>query len=314
MPTRQEAIETIRQWRRSSKLTVYRTTTPTSGEDYFVQRAGGPDGLTTDGVEIDKLRVKFNVEHDLAKHPNRCDIEITNLAPRSRAAMETRPLAVEFAAGHQDVNKILITGDVIYAMSEQDGTEWVTTLQIGDNARAFAGARVRKTYSKGTSIKSMLRDVARSLGQTLPTNIEQSVELDAKIGASAVVQGAAHAELTRLLAPYGYDWSFQNGRLQALRFDETRNDVLPVSEQTGMIGTPDFGQSTKVGKPPTMTIEHLLYPEVRPGGLIELKSRTRSGLFKVVKVRHTGDTDGDDWFTNFEVKPVSTTSRFGGGR
>lgn len=319
MPTRDEAIALLRHFKRSSKLTMYRTSTPAAGEDFFVQKLGGPDGLTTNGVEIEKLRVKFNINRDLSKHPNRCDIEITNLAPLSRAAMETKPLFVEFAAGHADFNKLLITGDVLYAMSEQKGPNWLTTLQVGDNARAFAGARLTKTYKRGTPLKTIVRDVVRRLGQDLPANLAASTELDVQIATSQVLDGDAHVELTRLLAPYGYDWSFQNGRLQVLKFAESRNDVLPVSEQTGMIGTPEFGQATKTGKPPTMTVLHLLYPEVLPGGLIELTSSARSGLFKVVSVRHSGDTHGDEWFTEMEIKPAagpagSAARGFSGGR
>jgi hypothetical protein len=319
VPTLDEAIALIRQFKRSSKLIVYRTSTPTPGDDYFIQKLGGPDGLTTDGIEIDKLRVKFNIERDLSKHPNRCNIEITNLSPRARAAMETKSLAVEFAAGHADVNKLLMTGDVIHASSEQKGTDWITKLQVGDNARAFAKARVSQTYKPGTTLKTILKDTARRFGQELPSNILASDELNTKITATTVVHGAVHAELSRLLTPYGYDWSIQNGRLEILKYAESRNDVLPVSEQTGMIETPEFGQASKKGKPPKMTIQHLLYAEVRPGGLIELTSRAKSGLFKVEKVTHTCDTHGDEWFTEMEVKPAArpagaTSFGFSGGR
>lgn len=312
MPTRAEAIALIRQFRRSSKLTVFRTTTPAAGDDYFVQKLGGPDGLTN-GVEIERLRVKFRVERDSGKHPNHCDVEITNLSPRGRAAMETKPLAVEFAAGYAGLNKLLFAGDVLYAWSERKGPHWSTTLQVGDGARAFARARISKTYPAGTTVKAILRDVARRLGQDLPANVEASTDLDAPISTRQVAQGAAHAELTRLLAPYGYEWSFQNGRLQALRPAESRNDVWPVGEHTGMIDSPEFGQASRAGKPPTMTIQHLLYPEITPGGLIELKSDVRSGLFKVVKVEHSGDTEGDDWFTTMEVKPAAGPSGSGAG-
>lgn len=305
MPTQAEVIELLRQFKRSSRLLVYRTITPTSGDDYFVQRLGGPDGGSVNGIEISKLRVKFSIERDLSKNPNKCNVEIYNLAPKTRSAMETKPLSVELSAGHADVNRLLFTGDIIFAMSKQEGPNWVTELQVGDNARAFANARVSKTYKRGTSLKQVLRDVAKKFGATLPNSVEVSSDFDIQLGTSLTTHGAAKDELTKLLAPYGMDWSFQNGKLQILKYAESRNDVYVVSEKTGMIGTPDCGQPTRSGKPPTIKVKMLLRPELMPGGLIELKSTAKNGFFKLTKVKHSGDTHDTEWFTEVEVKPAS---------
>lgn len=318
MPTLDQAIQLLRQFKRSSRLLVYRTSSPGAEDDYFIKKLGSPDGTSTNGIEITGLRVKFSVERDLSKHPNQCDVEIYNLASRTRAAMETKPLAVEFAAGHGGVDRLLFTGDVLYGMSKQEGPDWITMLQVGDCARAFANARITKTFKRGTSIKAAIRETAKKLGLTLPSNVESSTELDVQYSNSEIAMGAAKDELTRLLAPYGYDWSVQNGRLQILKYAESRNDIYLISEKTGMIGTPDFGQPKKSGKPPTMSVKSLLYPELMPGGLVEVRSTALNGMFKIEKVKHSGDTHSDEWFTEIEIKPASgppgsASSGFGGG-
>ena len=71
-----------------------------------------------------------------------------------------------------------------------------------------------------------------------------------------------------------------------------------------MIGTPEFGSPPKSGKPPHMTVRCLLYPELVPGDLVQLSSRAKSGLFKLVKVTHSGDTHAADWQTEVEIQPA----------
>jgi hypothetical protein len=249
--------------------------------------------------------MEYTIHRDLSKHPNRSDVKIWNLSPQARAAMETKPLSVDFSAGYQGVNRLLISGDVVFAMSKQEGPNWVTMLQISDGGRAIAHARtIPRSYPAGTSIKTIVKDVARSMGQTLPTNIENSRVLNAQTPIGTVVSGPSRQELSRLLAPYGMDWSFQNGRLQILIDSEARNDVLPVGEKYGMIGTPEFGQPRKNGKPPTMSVSSLLYPELIPGGQVDLQTSTIRGRFKLSKVSHKGDTHADQWFTEAEIKPL----------
>ena len=57
-----------------------------------------------------------------------------------------------------------------------------------------------------------------------------------------------------------------------------------------------------------MTVKMLLYPEIVPGDLVQVTSKVKNGLFKVVKVRHSGDTHGHDWWTDLEIAPTSTGS------
>ena len=102
-------------------------------------------------------------------------------------------------------------------------------------ARAYAEARVNRTYAPRTPLETILRDVARAFGVALP---EVSEELRGRVAAGEAIMGYASDELTRLLAPFGYEWSFQDGRLQILRFDQARAGVIRViSQDDGMIET-----------------------------------------------------------------------------
>jgi hypothetical protein len=302
----------FRSFQRNYVLNVYRTSAPKAGEPFLIQKEGDPTGESVNGLEIRDLRIQFEVNRDLSKHPNQCEIQITNLSPQNRAALEGKHIAVTLSAGYDGVNEPIYSGDVLFAMSEQDGADWVTKLQIADGGRTIRRARVNRSYPRGTSIKTALRDVAASMGQSIPDNIAASEELEQQCGSGLVLTGCAKEELSRLLAPFGFGWSFQSGKLQILRDEDVQPVIYEINEQNGLLSTPQSGNPPKSGKPPHVTLKSLLRPGIYPGAQVEvLTLRSPSKLYRVEKVKHTGDTFGDDWYTELDLKPVTSKKRAG---
>src|SRR3990172_565889 len=131
-------------------------------------------------IEVFALRVQFQVEKHLLKDPNTAELTISNLSEHTRTQFQTRPLRVEIAAGYQGVNKLLFVGDVRPGSgSKLLGTEWETKLLLGDGSRAFAHGRVSRSYKGGTPVKNIIRDAARALGLSLPTELENDTQLQA---------------------------------------------------------------------------------------------------------------------------------------
>jgi hypothetical protein len=261
--------------------------------------------LLPNAIEVTKLRVKFEIEKQLGKDPNTCTITIYNLNKSSRAFFQQRPLHVRIDAGHDGESRHLFQGDVRFGQTVKRGTEFETELQLGDGDRAFRFARVNRTFRTGTPLREALKEAARSLGLALPDNVNASPDLDQQFVNGESLVGPARDELTRLLAPHGYTWSIQNGALRILRDEETSPDeAILISQDTGMIGVPEFGAPDEAGGKPTLAVQCLLYPQVTPGGVIKVQSRDVNGSFRVQRVQHTGDSHGEDWTTEIEAKPL----------
>jgi len=285
---------TVSLFRRAARVTVYRSEVGSFGDP------------ATNGLEITDLRVQFAITKGTGSDPNTCEMVITNAAPDTRASLTKKPLHVRIDAGYDDDLKHLFRGDLRYGASSFQPPEWFTKLQIADGDRAYRHAKSSRSYKRGTTVLTALKDVAATMGLALPANALVSADLKAQFASGEVIHGPSRDELTKLLAPYGYRWSIQDGKLVILKEAETRPDrALVVSQATGMIGSPEFGVPDKSGKTPALTVKMLLYPAITPGGKIEIQSRTINGVFKVEKVTHTGDTHGDDWFTEVECKPVT---------
>jgi hypothetical protein len=167
---------------------------------------------------------------------------------------------------------------------------------------------MNKTYGEGTAVKQVLRDAAKSMGLALPKNVEEDTDLDdEKFQGGALAFGATRDQFTRFLAPYGYSWSIQNGQLRILRDDRAHPGTYKeISEENGMIGTPEFGSPPQSGKPPHMTVTMLLYPELNPGDKVLVKSKYKTGYFRAETVEHVGDSHGNAWETQVELKPLGS--------
>jgi hypothetical protein len=292
--------------RRGVKVTTFRENVPQNPTNFQVTRKANT-------TLIEKLRLQFKVRRSLTKHPNTCDVTIANLAPSTRVDLETKPLLVQLNAGYDDNLELLFLGDLRFGMTKQKDTNWETLLQLGDGDCMHRWARVNKSYAPGTPVKTVLRDAARSMGFQLPKNVEQDPALNQSFDNGRTSHGFTRDELTKLLSPYGYHWSIQNGALLVLRDDDVSvSSAIPIGEAYGMIGTPEFGSPPRSGKPPHMNVRMLLYPRLAPGMLVQLTSKVKNGLFRLEVVTHTGDTHGqgeNSWTTEVEIKPVGTSAK-----
>ena len=127
------SAEDVRLYKRTAKLTLFR-----DGASYNL------DNPT--GIEITNLRFKFEVQRSLTSTPNSADVWIHNLSPRNRAELEGKNISVQVEAGYDGVNRLLCVGNVHFAMSEIQKTDWVTLLQLNDLGRAFTYGRVNRSY------------------------------------------------------------------------------------------------------------------------------------------------------------------------
>lgn len=270
-----------------------------------VSPAKGFFGDGAASVQISDLRIAFEVEKQGTKDPNTCTVSIWNLSKATRAEVQALPRRVQVDAGYDGDLERLFTGDLIWSESKLEGTEWITKLQIADGARAYAHARVNRSFKRGVTLGTALEVVAAQLGLTVPKAARAKPAMSTAFKAGISLHGPAQREMDRLLRPHGLAWSVQDGRLQILERDEVRGDVaIDVSQRSGLIGTPEFGSPPEKGKPPTLSAQMLLHPGLVPGGRVSVDAAAVRGVFKLERVTHTGDTWGDEWTSALEATEI----------
>lgn len=265
--------------------------------------AGSFFSAEPDSTVITDMRVQFTVEKNLKASANKAELTLYNLWEDSRAGLQVKPLKVRVDAGYDGNLERLFIGDLRHSQSKHLGPDWETRLELGDGDRALKHARISKAYKGGTQAKTILADICRSMGVSAPINLDGRRELLNEYATGVALTGLAHQNLTFLLSALGLEWSIQDGALQILSSNELRaGEPVVISQDTGMVGSPEFGTPDKKGGKPRLTVRMLLYPGLTPGRKIDVRASGVTGVFRIERVVHSGDTHGTDWFSDIEAK------------
>ena len=255
-----------------------------------------------DKTVIEGMRVYFKIVKTLKPDSNKATLTIVNLAKETRALFTVKPVHITLETGHNGEYAKLYEGDLIRGPSKQMGTEWLTELQLGTGHDAMGHARVSKSFKIGADPKTVVKELLSTMGQTIPKDVD---ELKQVFSSGISLNGPSDKELTRILKVEGMSWSNQDGRVQILKgTDATSAPAIVVSQNTGMIGSPELGAPEKAGEPAVLKVKKLLDPELSPGGLISVKSKFIQGTFRVFRVLHSGDTHSQTWYSDIEATPL----------
>ena len=288
-----------RLFKRGVKVTLI---TPSSAPGkYFTKQGGGGNA-----VEITQMRVKFKIERSVKSDPNKCELTIFNLNEATRTLCETKPLMVWIDAGYDGALRQVFSGDVRRAYSKLEKPLWSTVMSLADGDRAIRLARTNQTFAGGTAVSTIVKQLAGKLNLSVDAAALTIPGMSGQVIGPRVAQGSAAAELTRILAPMGVSWSIQNAKLVLLRDDDnTQGTAIVVQPDTGLIGTPEYTTPAKDGKPAQLKFKMLLYPQLAPGRVVQVASKSISKrLFRIQKVEHVGDTHGKEWFSEVEALPI----------
>ena len=257
-------------------------------------------------VLITELQVEFKVVKTLKAEPNTCEITIHNLNESSRTEFAKLPLRIRLDAGYGTNLERVFEGDLRWSKSRHDGTEWLTKIECGDGDRAYRFASVSKSFKGGTNPKTMIKEVAKSMGLTVPSNIAEAKALAKAFASGMTLNGNSRNEMTKLLGKHGMGWSVQDGRLQVLGTEALEGTAYVISEDTGMIGSPELSAPAKPGALPTLKLKHTLFPALTPGRKIRPRSSAiPAGDFRITQVTHVGTAPaGADWYTELEATPL----------
>lgn len=259
---------------------------------------------TREALRVDALRVLFSVKKTLEKEPNTADVTIVNLGEDSRRKVElSRGGVVRLTAGYEGNEALIFSGNVRFASSAREGADWRTKIESGDGELAFSSAKFNATFSKNANARDVIKAAAAALGVgkgNLDKMIDSLPNPTHVRGFAA--SGRASDVLGQLLKSQGLNYSIQGGQLQVLKKGEpVEARAILLSANTGLIGSPEVSAPKEVGGKPTIKVKAYLQPQIRCGGLVEVRSNALRGQYLVTSLEHSGDSAGAQWYTSIEV-------------
>lgn len=263
--------------------------------------------LQVDTLITTELDIVFKVTKTLKKEPNTLELTIFNLNETHRQQLQQKENPViQLEAGYAQKNGIIFLGDIRDVRSEYTKPDWVTTLASGDGERATQFDRINKSFAAGTSLPTVIEEVAKSMGDIGLGNLKQIAatgELPQGGGKQFVngvtVSGNSAREMSRIVRSAGLEWSIQDKTFQLLEAGQAlQTTAIVLTPDTGLIGSPTIGSDG------VLVFTSLLNSDILPGKQLQVKSALIDGLFRVERCEYVGDTAGNDWYVQGEAKEL----------
>lgn len=259
-------------------------------------------------IDLEGLRINFNIEKTNEGSPNRATIKVYNLSDKTRSTFEEGGARIIVSAGYRDTFGVIFSGNITKAKQKKsgksvvteggvkkmiEGVDVITEIDAGDGDNAYRNSVWHKGYPPGTTVRQVIDDLVNSFG--LPKAIDESAIPDKQYANGFATEGYVRNVLNDICKTNDLEWSIQNEVLQIVskKISTTFGAVL-LTPETGLVGSP-----TKTGD--GVEFDSLLQPGLMPGRNVKLESRYIKGLFKVRKVTHTGDSHDGDFLSKCEA-------------
>ncbi len=260
-----------------------------------------------DVLRITGLRVKFQIEKTRDSTTNKAEIEITNLTQQTRSRIREKDALIRLFAGYEgDLGAVLLfVGNAQRIVNDWETPDIVTKIEAQDGMRTVRQTRTSFSYGNRTSVNTIVNRLANELGVPLRQDFNIPGFYD---GYS--YNGRAKDALDEITRQAGYDWSIQDNELLIIpQNGSTERIGVKLTRDSGLVNLPErlADQEGEFEEALDTELEwritSLLNPRLTPGGLVEIDSQQVAGVFSVEKVRHYGDSRGQDWYSEIEVKP-----------
>lgn len=267
--------------------------------------------VLANGTPARGFRVSFKVERSHDSKANKAQAQIWNLNEDTRGKISIPTLKPQFIieAGYRESFAQIFKGEAVEISTTRNMPGVVTTVKAQDGFRA-SKQRISKSFSPGTEVGDIIADVMGSLKINASKGLARARSGDLTGGIKQIfngltVSGNSKEELDKLAKTYGFDWSIQDDELQVLLPEEATPEVAVVmTPSTGLIGSPTRVLDDKRPKKNIVRGRSLLIPAIKPGRLIQLDSLEISGSFRTLTVMHTGQSDGGDFFSEWEGEEI----------
>lgn len=263
------------------------------------------------------LQIEFQVVKDNTEKSNKSYVTIYNLPDFIVDYLKInidKSLSGLLEAGYDGTNYQLFCGTIEYFEDSWDDKVITRTTKFifGDASQNLSKCNAARSYRAGTPIITVIKDLAADL--QLP--IGRIVGISGTLDASVSFSGNTAQNLTNICTRYGANFSVQDGAVYVTKTGKRfEQNILYISPDTGLVGTPSPKQPTKNKKSKEkndasqedvgLEVKIRLYGPIIPESTIYLDSLYYKGFYKVVRLEHNGTYEGGDWITKLTV--VETT-------
>jgi hypothetical protein len=242
-------------------------------------------------------------------------VDIYNLSKETSKTIRTDDATIELWAGYSE-NAGLIKigeGDIFYATTVKDKTNTITRIVCKDGLKVHNNSPLSFSYEKDIGLLQVLGKIAQDANVKLKTHGIK----DTKIVGGYVGVGSIDSNLRILGETYNFDYVLLPKLLSIYaRKQVMTQSVLFLSPESGLILNPENVKKTTQNLKKlqekglvmddinVFNFQAFLQPQLQANDIIKVQDDEINGFFRVEKLTHTGDTRGNDWYTNIYARAV----------
>lgn len=254
------------------------------------------------GLDLSQLRCTFKVEKKDTQTPNTAEFKIYNIAHSTAGDLKKSFTKVLSSAGYESNFGLIFSGNIKGFKETKEGTETILTLEAGDGDEAYNYTVINKTLAAGATPDSIVSEVSGAMG--VGVGFKSSLPSTA-LPRGKVFYGRPCEYMREQADNTGCTWSIQDGQILLLKRTEVAaGSAVLLSPKTGLIGLPEANEDGIKAK-------CLLNPMLKIGSAVEIESKYASelnGQYRLISITHTGDTRGNDWYSEFAALRINGSS------
>jgi hypothetical protein len=286
----------------------------TFGRKYRVLIAGNTankEGKIT-AIDVSQLRVTFEIEKTYRSRANYAYIAIYNLWESTESDLVKNGSRVIVEAGYDNgIYGTIFDGDIIQFIREKENNlDYVLTLVCLDGDSFLNHNLIKLTLNAGQNKRQIIDAICkRALVSTEISRISPDISNE-RLPRGKVLFGDPKQYLEDVTKEQNGTFYMENGKAFITKYsDEPPTTALVVSPSTGLIGVPEQTQDGA-------NFKLLLDPRINLLSMIKIDNSTirqlrqeperypipldNDGQYQVYRMRHVGDSRGNDWYTEIE--------------
>lgn len=280
------------------------------------------------GLDLSGMRVRFSVKKSDVQTPNSADIRVYNLAEETANRIRREFTRVTMQAGYESNFGTIFDGNIKQiTVGRENGVDTFLDIAAGDGDDAYNYSVVNATLAAGASQRDQINATAASMGArgVKPGFIDDTGQ--ARLPRGKVMYGMARDYIRQSAEASEASWSVQDGKLQVVKLTGVLpNQAVVLNSKTGLVGTPE---QTNDG----IQARCLLNPSLKIGGKVQINESDvaqarledtnkddpvnkpvaieKDGFYRLLVVEHSGDTRGNDWYSDLVCLGVDATQPVG---
>ena len=263
------------------------------------------------GIDVSKLRCSFSIEKSMAETPNYSEVAIYNLSPQTENTLIKTGERIVIEAGYEgNQYGLIFDGDIVQPLREkEDGTTYKLTLISQDGDLFLNGGVVNASFESGQTPRNIVNQITLKASESIQTgDISENLE-DKKLARGKVVFGLARDYLRQISKSENATFYVNDRKAEIVKPDDApRGRIIDLTAKSGLIGIPEQQESGVKGKcllNPFLNLNSFVHIDnsivrmekiARDSGIKQLD---QDGVYRIIKINHSGDTRGDTWYTDF---------------